>query len=203
MGHSTLLKRLIIPGVILVSSQLLYTSTFASENDQHNAAVAQETLDNSNFKGEIVYQDQDITVRNYGNNDQVSKLIDTASNTVSTGTAKQSVTTPENPIFSNKSTTVGNGGVAKLNAGNSGRILYWSVNPNTAWLYNFQGSIHLSYYSGFQRTAAVGGFGSLHQTVSGSITMNKNRGGYASLSGEAVSITGKNFFVLPGVGTSF
>jgi hypothetical protein len=137
-------------------------------------------------------------------------FISTASQTVQINSLNLTSSTPWNPITytdpqiaTPNATATGRGGVAKINAGNSRRIIYWSVTPNTAWVYNFIGKISLNYYSGYRRDVALGGFGGLGSTVSGSITMNKNNGGYAQLSGRAVSITGKQYFVLPGVGTSY
>ena len=188
------------------ASLLVSGSVFADSTDTVNAQQSQGQLDNGSFKGKIVYQDDDITVRSFGDNQDIVTAIANAKNTVSAGTiATSSVDTNSklSPYASVKTTATGTGGVARLNAGNSGRILYWSVRPATEWPYNFNGSVHIKYYSGASRTASVGGFGALHSTLSGSVTMNKNRGGYATFRGTAVSVNGHIYRVLPSVGTSF
>ncbi|WJQ05503.1 hypothetical protein QT236_17945 (plasmid) [Geobacillus stearothermophilus] len=109
----------------------------------------------------------------------------------------------ENNIIIPFSSVTGPGGRASIVAGDSGRIVYWSVKPATAWPYNFVGLVKLRYYSGFKRDVPVGGMGALGSTVSGAVTMNKNNGGVAYLSGTAYALTGDRYRVLPGVSTTF
>ncbi|MDA1771364.1 hypothetical protein PDJ95_08155 [Bacillus cereus] len=45
--------------------------------------------------------------------------------------------------------------------------------------------------------------GALGSTLSGSVSMNKNNGGYATLTGTAYSTDWKYYKVIPGVDTSF
>ncbi|WP_338754715.1 hypothetical protein [Leuconostoc mesenteroides] len=188
------------------ASLLVSESVFADSTTTLNAQQAQNQLDNGSFKGDIVYQDDDITVRSFGDNQDVATAIANAENTVSAGTTttnSANTSSKFSPYASIKTTATGNGGVARLNAGDSGRVLYWSVKPATEWPYNFNGSVNIKYYSGASRTASVGGFGALHSTLSGSVTMNKNRGGHATFTGSAVSVNGHTYRVLPSVGTSF
>ncbi|MCT4396798.1 hypothetical protein [Periweissella beninensis] len=187
-------------------SLLVSESVFADSTTTLNAQQAQNQLDNGIFKGDIVYQDDDITVRSFGDNQDVATAIANANNTVSAGTTttnSANTSSKFSPYASIKTTTTGNGGVARLNAGDSGRVLYWSVKPATEWPYEFNGSVKIKYYSGASRTVLVGGVGALHSTLSGSVTMNKNHGGHASFTGSAVSLNGNTYHVLPSVGTSF
>ncbi|WKB36750.1 hypothetical protein QS257_07265 [Terrilactibacillus sp. S3-3] len=101
------------------------------------------------------------------------------------------------------SSITGSGGRASIVAGNSGRIVYWSVKPATLWPYSFSGVVKLRYYSGFKRDAPIGGMGALGSSLSGSVTMHKNNGGVAYLSGTAYAISGHAYVVLPGVHTTF
>src|SRR5699024_8766352 len=97
----------------------------------------------------------------------------------------------------------GPGGGASIVAGNSCRDVYGSVKPKTSWPYSLLGIVKLRYHSGFKRDAAVGGSGVAGSTCSGKVTMNKNNGGVAYLSGSAYSLNGNLFKVLPGVHVSF
>src|SRR5699024_1126997 len=97
----------------------------------------------------------------------------------------------------------GHGGRASIVAENSGRVVYWSVKHKTSWPYSFLGIVKLRYHSGFKRDAAVGCSGVAGSTSSGKVTMNKNNGGVAYLSGSAYSLNGNLFKVLPGVHVSF
>lgn len=97
----------------------------------------------------------------------------------------------------------GPGGRSSIVAGNTGRIVYWSVKPATLWPYSFTGLVKLRYHSGFKRDAPIGGLGAIGSTVSGEVTMNKNNGGVAYLSGTAYSVTGSKYTVLTGVHESF
>lgn len=144
------------------ASLLVSESVFADSTDPLNAQQAQNQLDNGSFKSDIVYQDDDITVRSFGDNHDLATAIANAENTVSAGT------TATNSV----NTNTGNGVVARLNAGDSGRILYWSIKPATEWPYHFNGSVNTKYYSGASRKAPVGGFGALYSTLS-FLTMNK------------------------------
>lgn len=153
------------------------------------AASASEDLSDLNEVGEIIYQDEEITVRELGNDPEIAERIENHADA-------------EEEILVSPFAT-GPGGKAVISAGDSGRIIYWTIRPNTAWPYNFTGKVALRYHSGFKRDAPIGGMGMLGSSVSGSVSMNKNNGGYATLSGTAFSLDGKKRSVLPGVGTSF
>ncbi|MBM7646799.1 hypothetical protein JOD45_003033 [Scopulibacillus daqui] len=111
----------------------------------------------------IVYKDDDITVRSFGDDPEVSDIIFNNPN---------SVAAYENKIMP-RSSVIGNGGRASIVAGNSGRIVYWSVKPATAWPYKFIGTVKLRYHSGFKRDVPLGRLGALHSTASGSVKMKK------------------------------
>src|SRR5699024_8242764 len=97
----------------------------------------------------------------------------------------------------------GPGGRASIVAGNSGRGVYWSVKPKASWPDSILGIVKLRYHSGFKRDAAASGSGFAGSTSSGKVTMNKNNGGVAYLSGSAYSLNGNLFKVLSGVHVSF
>lgn len=56
-------------------SLLVSESVFADSTTTLNAQQAQNQLDNGIFKGDIVYQDDDITVRSFGDNQDVATAI--------------------------------------------------------------------------------------------------------------------------------
>lgn len=178
------MKKLFLSTLFMLFSLALVTPTFASETDD-------QKLEELSQNGEIIYQDDEITVTSFGNDEEIANAIFNHPDSISE--------TAISPI----SAVTGPGGRSSIVAGDSGRIVYWSVKPATAWPYNFTGSVKLKYYSGFSRTQAIGGLGALGSTVSGSVSMNKNNGGVASLSGTAHALTGDQYRVLPGVSTTF
>lgn len=182
------MKNVILSTLFTLFSLILVTPTFASEKDD-------QELEELSQMGEIIYMDDEITVRSFGNDTEISDAIFNHPNSVV-------VNENENTIMPFSSVT-GPGGRASIVAGNSGRIVYWSVKPATAWPYNFTGFVKLRYHSGFKRDAPIGGMGALGSTVSGSVTMNENNGGVAYLSGTAYALDRSKYQVLPGVSTSF
>lgn len=170
------MKEMFLLPFIVFFSFLLASPTLASETDLQ--------LEDLSELGEITYQDDEITVRNFGNDPVIADII-------------------ANSVTSEQQGVVGPGGKSSITAGNTGRILYWSVTPNTLWPYSFDGYVKLRYYSGFKRDAPIGGWGAIGSSVSGTVTMNKNNGGYATLTGTAYSMDYVKRTVLPGVGTSY
>jgi hypothetical protein len=63
--------------------------------------------------------------------------------------------------------------------------------------------VKLRYHSVFKRDAPIGGMGALGSTVSGAVSMNKNNGGVAYLTGTAYALNNTYYKVLPGVSTSY
>lgn len=189
------IKKIIVIMTISVFSVLLqYNSVSANDEDTpSNPENAQKILDNKSLTGKIIYEDDEVKVVSFENNQTAANTINIASNTVSAQEANN------NP----RTTANGSGGIAKLNAGDNGRTLYWSVKPDTIWPYNFNGNIKVNYYSGKVRNQAIGGFGALHQTLSGYMTMKKNKGGSAKLTGTAVNTNGVSYRVLPSVQVAF
>lgn len=151
--------------------------------------MSQNIVDSYQDKGVVTYKDSEITVRSFGNDERIANAIEDVSNT----------NYGINPL----TTVTGPGGVAKLNAGSNGRSLYWMVKPKSPWPWYFGGNVVINYYSGKHRTQAVSGAGAIGSSCSGVVTMNKNKGGYAKLNGQATSINSAYFKVMPGVGTSF
>lgn len=178
------MKKLFLMSFTVFLSLFLAVPTFASEKPQN--------LEDLSNLGEIVYQDDEITVRNLGNDPVISNIITEDPN---------SVIAEENAGI--KPQVVGPGGKAVVTAGDRGRTIYWTVRPNTYWPYHFEGKVKLRYHSGFKRDAIVGGMNGIGLSVSGAVHMNKNNGGYASLSGTAYSLDFSKYRVLPGAGTSF
>lgn len=181
--------------LVMLFSLILVTPTFASEVSEKDQEL--ETLTEN--KGEIIYQDDEITVRSFGNDPEIADAIFNHPDSV---VGDNSVGVNENDIMPFASVT-GPGGRASIVAGTSGRIVYWSVKPATLWPYSFTGLVKLRYYSGFKRDVPIGGLGAIGSTVSGEVTMNKNNGGVAYLSGTAYSLKGDKYTVLPGVHESF
>jgi len=164
---------------------ILVDSVSANDNDLN--------LDLS--KAEIVYQDDDITIGYFGNDPEIAKQIEESSTSVSS-VEEPSLITPFQ-------TVTGPGGKVTIDAGDNGRVIYWSVKPATAWPWAFTGEIQLRYYSGFKRDAAIFGTGGLGLSASGFVSMNENNGGIAHLKGTAFAIEGSQFKVLPGASTPF
>lgn len=178
------MKKIILSTLFMLFSLALVTPTFANEtNDQ--------ILDELSQKGEIIYMDDEITVRSYGDDPKISDAISNHPNSVTSFN------------ISPFSSVTGPGGRASIVDGNTGNIVYWTVKPATAWPYNFLGTVKLRYHSGYARDVAVGGMGALGSMVSGSVTMNNNNGGVAYLEGTAFALVGGYYTVLPGVHTSF
>lgn len=188
------MKRIILPILAMFFSLVLVTPTFASEKADHKLKKLTQN------KGEIIYKDDEITVRSFGNDQEISDAIFNDPNSV---VANNSDSVIANGDIMPLSSVVGPGGRASIVAANSGRSVYWSVTPATLWPYNFQGAVKLKYYSGYSRTAYIGGMGGLGLSVSGEVTMNANNGGVAYLTGTAYALTGDKYSVLPGVHTSF
>lgn len=178
------MKKLFLMSFTVFLSLFLAVPTLASEKPQN--------LEDLSNLGEIVYQDDEITVRDLGNDPVISNIITEDPN---------SVIAEENAGI--KPQVVGPGGKAVVTAGDRGRTIYWTVRPNTYWPYHFEGKVKLRYHSGFKRDAIVGGMNGIGLSVSGAVHMNKNNGGYASLSGTAYSLDFSKYRVLPGAGTSF
>lgn len=188
-------KITILPMLVMLFSLILVTPTFASEVSEKDQEL--ETLTEN--KGEIIYQDDEITVRSFGNDPEIAGAIFNHPDSV---VGDNSVEVNENGVMPFASIN-GSGGRSSIVAGNSGRIVYWSVKPATLWPYSFTGLVKLRYHSGFKRDAPIGGLGAIGSTVSGEVTMNKNNGGVAYLSGTAYSVTGSKYTVLPGIHESF
>lgn len=187
------MKKIILSMLFILFSLVLVTPAFADENkdpDQVLADLSQE--------GEIIYQDEEITVRSFGNDPEIAEAISNHPNSVRSFEPNLNNGDVFMPLGA-----VGPGGWSNITAGNSGRVVYWSVKPATLWPYHFAGVVKLRYHSGFKRDAPIGGMGALGSTLSGSVTMNKNNGGVAYLSGTAYALTGDRYSVLPGVHVSF
>lgn len=184
------MKKFILFAFSAIFSVCLATPTFASETDD-------QQLEMLNATGEIIYQDEEITVRSFGNDEKIAETIANHPNSVSMN--ENSIVDP----FVMYSSAEGPGGWSKITASNTGRSVYWSVKPNTKWPYQFNGNVELKYHSGYKRNQTVGGMGALGSWLSGSVSMNKSNGGYATLTGTAYSLNWEYFKVMPGVGVSF
>lgn len=185
------MKKIVLSAFLMLFSLVLVTPALANEDPD-------QVLEDLSQKGEIIYQDEEITVRSFGNDPEIAEAISNHPNSVSSF----------EPNLNNKDVimpmgAVGTGGWSNITAGDSGRIVYWSVKPATLWPYHFEGLVKLRYYSGYKRDAPIGGMGALGSTLSGSVTMNKNNGGIAYLSGTAYSLTFDKYTVLPGVSAAF
>lgn len=187
------MKKLMLSTFFAIFSLVLVTPVFASETDD-------QKLEMLNTTGEIIYQDEEITVRSFGNDEEIANTILNHPESVSIND-NTPIINDKNPIMYSSAT--GPGGRASIVASNSGRSLYWSVKPATKWPYQFNGNVALNYHSGYKRNQTVGGMGALGSTLSGGVTMNKNNGGYANLTGTAYSLDMKYYKVMPGVSTSF
>lgn len=171
------MKKVIISVFMAFFMVIVASPVLASEND---------SLESLLELGTITYQDDEITVINLGNDPEIADLIAGQQNS-----------------FEIQPFATGSGGSASITAGDNGRILYWTVKPNSLWPYIFQGNVNLAYYSGYKRNAPIGGDGLLGMPLSGFVTMKKNKGGYATLSGTAYSMDFSKRTVLPGTGTAY
>lgn len=187
------MKKFTLSLLIMMLTFILANPAFANESyDRKLEALAE--------KGEIVYKDDEITVRSFGNDQEISDLIfNHPDSVVAIGNEEEVNENIMRPMAS----VTGPGGRASMIAGKSGRVVYWSAKPNTKWPFTFSGTVKLRYHSGFKRDAHVGGVGAFGSTVSGQVTMNKNNGGIAYLSGTAYALNGSQFTVLPKVHDSF
>lgn len=185
------MKRFILSTFFVLFSVVLVTPTFASEQDDQELEELLQT-------GEIIYQDDEITVTSFGDDPEAADAIFNHPDSI----VKDSPVN-DGSVIVPFSSIIGSGGRSSIVASDTGRSVYWSVKPATAWPYHFSGMVKLRYYSGFKRDAPIGGMGALGSTVSGAVSMNKNNGGVAYLSGTAYALTGDRYTVLPGVSTTF
>ncbi|MFS0878978.1 hypothetical protein [Metabacillus niabensis] len=171
---------------------VLADSVYASEND----------LNLDLTKATITYEDYEIIVGSFGNDPEIAKQIEESLTSVTS--EEQSLVTPvDQSLITPFKTVTGAGGKVTIDAGTSGRIIYWSVTPATSWPWIFTGDIQLRYYSGYKRDAAIVGAGGLGSSASGYVTMKKNNGGIATLVGTAYSTDNKNYKVMPGASVPF
>src|SRR5699024_7649141 len=191
-----IMKRVTLSILVMFLSLFLVTPTFATAVSE-KADQELETLTKN--KGELTYQVNEFTAESIGNNTEISDVIFNHTDSIEEDDSFEVI---HNKMMSLTSVN-GPVGRASIVAGNSGRVVYWSVKPKTSWPYSFLGIVKLRYHSGFKRDAAVGGSGVAGSTSSGKVTMNKNNGGVAYLSGSAYSLNGNLFKVLPGVHVSF
>lgn len=184
---------------LLVFTLILITPSLTFANQKYD-----QKLENLSNKGTIEYQDTEITVRSFDNNEEISNLIFNDPDSV-VSTANEN--TLSNSLSSNAitplSSVIGPNGRSSIVASDSGREIFWSVKPYTEWPYHFQGLIKLEFHSGYRTNRGVAGFGELGTTVSGEIVINKSKGGIAYLTGNAHALNGVRYTVLPGVHTSF
>lgn len=166
-----------------------------------NSAQADELEELTKGKGEIIYQDSEITVKSFGNDEKIAQAIANDKDTVEKVFNNSIPPQQNNSIL--YSSVSGPGGVSRINPCDTRRCVYWQVKPATLFPYNFNGTVKLRYHSGFKRDAFVFGFGMVGSTTSGIVEMNKNNGGVAYLTGAAYDLRGDRYRVLPGVHTSF
>lgn len=187
------MKKILV--IMILALGLFDTSAFAATSkNQNNLDVLTKN------KGEIIYQDKEITVTSFGTDKEIANAIANDPNTIETGIEKPQPNQSDSVVYIAQP---GDGGISRIDRGDDRQSVYWSVTPKTLWPYNFEGEVKLRYHSGFKRDVPIGGMGALGSTVSGKVTMNKNNGGVAYLSGTAYSMTFDKYRVLPGVHTSF
>src|SRR5699024_2536419 len=154
-----IMKRVTLSILVMFLSLFLVTPAFASEVSE----IADQVLETlTKNKGEVIYQDDEITDERDGNDTEISDAIINHPDSV---VEDDSYEVNEYEIMPLSSVN-GPGGRASIVAGNSGRVVYWSVKPKTSWPYSFLGIVKLRYHSGFKRDAAVGGSGVAGYTCS-------------------------------------
>ncbi|PTH21743.1 hypothetical protein [Staphylococcus arlettae] len=152
------------------------------------------TMEEAKKIGDITYEDNEVLVISFNNNEEIANLISKSDNTVTQGSDN---------FYQSRTTVNGPAGVAKINSGNNGRSLYWMVRPRTAFPYLFSGKVNIKYYSDKKRVVNAIGTGAIGSSTSGVVYMKRNKGSYAKLSGTAKALNGRSYRVLPSVGTSF
>lgn len=185
--------------IVLLLGITIISSTKANASKQnvtlHNKSDIQNiSMEEAKKIGDITYEDSEVLVIAFNNNEDIANLISKSANTVTQGSDN---------FYQSRTTVNGPGGVAKLNAGKGGRSLYWMVRPRTAFPYVFSGKVNIKYYSGKKRGVNAIGTGAIGSSTSGVVYMKRNKGGYAKLSGTAKALNGRSYRVLPSVGTSF
>lgn len=178
--------------VVSFLSLILAHSVYASEE--------KDDLNLDLSKAEIIYEDDEIKVGSFGNDPEIAKKIEESPTSV---TVEESVCSGGQGQITPFKTVIGPGGKVTIDAGTSGRIIYWSVKPSTKWPWVFDGNIHLRYYSGFKRNAPLSGFGGLGSTYSSYVEMKRNKGGEATLTGTVYSTNNKYYKVMPGASVHF
>lgn len=165
----------------------------AVESLEEVTQLNQITFEDAKKLGEITYQDNEVFMVSFGNNEHIAQLIAKEKNTVMTTL----------PNVRARSSVSGPGGTARINGSGDRRQIFWSVKPNTTYPWAFKGNINIKFNSGRNSDFGVYGTGALGSSYSGYIGLVPNNGGYAKLTGYAESIDGYGYNVLPGVGTWF
>lgn len=92
------------------------------------------TMEEAKKIGDITYEDNEVLVISFNNNEEIANLISKSDNKVTQGSDN---------FYHSRTTVNGPAGVAKINAGNNGRSLYWMVRPRTAFPYLFSGKVNI------------------------------------------------------------
>lgn len=98
-------------------------------------------------------------------------------------------------------TVTGNGGSATVDP-YSGSV-YWKVKPATAWPYEFKGTLEVDYYNGDSQYFNLSGYGALGSSVSDTVELDETGGYSVYLDGEAYSLNGYGYVVVPGCEAGF
>ncbi|MGO1454558.1 MAG: hypothetical protein ACTHVM_07585 [Alkalibacterium gilvum] len=152
------------------------------------------------YEHEITYQDDEITVGTFGNNEEIAELLENSP----TAVASYSPLNTDPFAITPFATGYGPGGVSRIDVASSdNRTIFWAVTPSTKWPYYFEGRIQLRYYSGFSRDALVTGIGAIGTSSTGYIRLNAHKGGKATLVGNAYDATFKRYAVVPNVSSAF
>lgn len=164
------------------------------------AAESLDDVDINDYEHEVIYEDEEITVGSFGNNEEIAEMLENSPTSVASYDFLNNSDSDITPF----STGTGPGGVSRIDVATSdNRTIFWSVTPATNWPYVFEGAIELRYFSGFSRDALITGAGAIGSTASGYITLNAHNGGTATLTGNAYDATFARYAVVPYVTIPF
>lgn len=153
-------------------------------------------INKNDFDYEIVYQDEEITVGSFGNNEDFAKVLENSPTSITVSSENINQDDSNSGIVPFK-TVSGPGGVVTLDSSDNKRTIYWTVKPSTAWPWIFEGNLELQYFSGYRRNVDLTGAGVLGSYTGGFVELNAHKGGTARLTGTAYDLRGDKFTVVP------
>lgn len=149
------------------------------------------SLEQAKQLGTVSYQDDSVVAIDFGDNEEIQKLIEDNPKTVTTETPRT------------RSSVTGPGGTSRIYGSNDRTMLFWSVKPKTPMPWLFKGTVSWTFRNNRKGSTFVSTAGAVGIGGSGVVYLVQNSGGSATLRGDAYSSNGGWYTVLPGCYTNF